>query len=133
MQQIVNINGFETIIEIPQGQVLSPVITQSDKDNYRIEYSNGLVEVGGTVEIEAVPSNGYIEGSLSIDLPFTNTLTIQVTALAISSAVQENAHISETETGFKIWAYANTTTPSTIKVKWSAKGIIGDYNEVFQI
>lgn len=124
------INGIETEMIFPRNET---VLSLGDKDFYKIHYGNNIVEIGGTVEIEAVPSNGHIEGSLSIDLPFINTLTIQVTALDISNAVQENAHISETETGFKIWAHANTTTPSTIKVKWSAKGIIGDYNEVFQI
>lgn len=123
MQQTVVINGYETIIEIPQGQLLSPVNVQGDKDNYRIEYGNGLVEVGGLVEINATPTNGHIEGSHPIDVSFTNLLDVQVTALDIANAVQENAHISLTDTGFKIWVHANTTTPSTIKVKWSAKGI----------
>lgn len=123
MQQTVVINGYETIIEIPQGQVLSPVNVQGDKDNYRIEYGNGLVEVGGLVEVNATPTNGHIEGSYAIDVNFANLLDVQVTALDISNAVQENAHISFTDTGFKIWAHANTTTAATIKVKWSAKGI----------
>lgn len=123
MQQIVNINGYETIIEIPQGQVMSPVNVQGDKDNYRIEYGNRLVEVGGLVEVNATPTNGHIEGSHPIDLNFTTLLDVQVTTLDISNAVQENAHISLTDTGFKIWAHANTTTDSMIKVKWSAKGI----------
>lgn len=123
MQQVVNINGFETVIEIPEGQVLSPVTVTGDKDNYRIEYGNGLVELGGTVEVEATENNGHIEGSLAINLPFTTTLSVHVTTLDIANAVQENAHISETETGFKIWAHANTTTAQTIKVKWSAKGL----------
>lgn len=122
MQQIVNINGYETVIEIPNGQVLSPVKVRGDKDSYHIEYGNGLVEVGGLVEINAAPTNGHIVGYHAIDVNFTNLLDVQVTTLDISSAVQENAHISFTDTGFKIWAHANATEASTIKVKWSAKG-----------
>ena len=34
MQQVVNINGYETVIEIPEGQVLSPVKAQGDQSNY---------------------------------------------------------------------------------------------------
>lgn len=123
MQQIISINGMETTIEIPDGQGLSPVQVQGDKNNYRIEYGNGLVEVGGLVEVEATPTNGHIEGFYPIKVNFTNFLDVQVTPLDLPSAVQENAHISYTDNGFKIWANANTTMASTIKVKWTAKGI----------
>lgn len=124
MQQIVNINGFETIIEIPEGQAVSPLIHQGDKSDYRIDYGNGLVEVGGLVEVSTSTVNGHIEGSTAVELPFDRVYSVQVTTLDIPNAVQENAHISLTDSGFKIWAHANTQTPSVIRVMWSAKGSI---------
>lgn len=124
MQQTISINGFETVIEIPDGQVVSPVKVNGAKENYRIDYGNGLVEVGGEVEIATRVTNNHIEGSADIVLDLNTLLDVQVTAIDIAGAMQEGVHIQYTSGGFKIYAHANTTDVQPIKVKWTAKGLI---------
>ena len=87
MQQVVNINGYETVIEIPESQVLSPVRVKGDQSNYEIEYGNGLKELGGIVEVQATAVKaGVIEGVQRIELPFFKTLDFQVTAINVSAS-----------------------------------------------
>lgn len=124
MQQTVSINGFETVIEIPDGQAVSPVKVEGVKENYHIDYGNGLVEVGGEVEVTTRVTNGHIEGSADITLAFGTLLDVQATAIDIAGAMQEGVHIQYTGNGFKIYAHANTTDVQPIKVKWTAKGLI---------
>ena len=87
MQQVVNINGYETVIEIKEEDVLSPVKAQGDQSNYEIEYGNGLKEVGGIVEVQATSiKEGVIEGVQRVELPFHKTLDFQVTAINVSAS-----------------------------------------------
>lgn len=127
MQQIVNINGYETVIEIPEGQVLSPVKHSGNKSDFRINYGNGLVKVGGIVEIECNEvTSGIIEGTKVIELPFGTTYDFQATAMNVIDAPSvitgESAFITEVRNGYKIYATAKSTQSKTIPVKWSAEG-----------
>ena len=128
MQQVVNINGYETVIEIPEGQVLSPVKVQGDQSHYEIEYGNGLKEVGGIVEVQATTAKeGVIEGVQRVELPFHRTLDFQVTAINVSASpavlTGEFAFARLDENTLVVYGTANASEPKTIQVKWTAKGI----------
>lgn len=130
MRQIININGFETPIEIPEGQTLSPVTAQGDKTNYRIEYGNGLVELGGTVDVTVNRvAEGVLEGIHNVALSFSTTLSVQVTAMNVIQGAEtlnsESAFITDTTDGFRIYATARSTAETqVIPVRWVAKGLI---------
>lgn len=128
MQQVVNINGYETVIEIPEGQVLSPVKVQGDQSHYEIEYGNGLKEVGGIVEVQATTAKeGVIEGVQRVELPFHRTLDFQVTAINVSASpavlTGEFAFARLDGNTLVVYGTANASEPKTIQVKWTAKGI----------
>ena len=128
MQQVVNINGYETVIEIPESQVLSLVKAQGDQSNYEIEYGNRLKEVGGIVEVQATSvKEGVIEGVKRVELPFYKTLDFQVTALNVSASpavlTGEFAFARLDDKVLVVYGTANSNEPKTIQVKWTAKGI----------
>lgn len=128
MKQVVIINGYETVIEIPESQVLSPVKAQGDQSHYEIEYGNGLKEVGGIVEVQAATAKeGVIEGVQRIELPFYKTLDYQVTAINVSASpavlTGEFAFARLDENTLVVYGTANSNEPKTIQVKWTAKGI----------
>ena len=128
MKQVVNINGYETVIEIPESQVLSPVKVQGDQSHYEIEYGNGLKEVGGIVEVQATSvKEGVIEGVQRVELPFVKTLDFQVTAINVSASpavlTGEFAFARLDENTLVVYGTANASEPKTIQVKWTAKGI----------
>lgn len=129
MQQVVFINGYETVIEIPDGQVLSPVKVQGDQSNYEIEYGNGLKEVGGVVEVQATSvRDGVVEGVQRVELPFTRTLDFQVTALNVSASpavlTGEFAFARLDGNVLVVYGTANSNEAKAIQVKWTAKGIV---------
>ena len=128
MQQVVIINGYETVIEIPDGHVFSPVKAQGDQSNYEIEYGNGLKEVGGIVEVQATSvKEGVIEGVQRVELPFYKTLDFQVTAINVSASptvlTGEFAFARLDENTLVVYGTANSNEPKTIQVKWTAKGL----------
>ena len=126
MQQLVSINGYETVVEIPGWQ--SPVKVQGDQSNYEIEYGNGLKEIGGIVEVRATSvKEGVIEGVKRVELPFYKTLDFQVTALNVSAPpavlTGEFAFTRLDGNTLVVYGTANASEPKTIQVKWTAKGI----------
>ena len=128
MQQVVNINGYETVIEIKEEDVLSPVKVQGDQSHYEIEYGNGLKEVGGIVEVQATSvKEGVIEGVQRVELPFVKTLDFQVTAINVSASpavlTGEFAFARLDGNTLVVYGTANASEPKTIQVKWTAKGI----------
>lgn len=128
MRQLVVINGYETVIEIPMEEVLSPVKVQGDQSHYEIEYGNGLKEVGGIVEVQATTAKeGVIEGVQRVELPFHRTLDFQVTAINVSASpavlTGEFAFARLDENTLVVYGTANASEPKTIQVKWTAKGI----------
>lgn len=128
MKQVVIINGYETVIEIPEGQVLSPVKVQGDQQGYEISYGNGLKEVGGIVEVQATTvKDGVIEGVQRVELPFHKVLDFQVTALNISALpavlTGEFAFARLDNKVLVVYGTANASESKTIQVKWTAKGI----------
>lgn len=128
MQQVVNINGYETVIEIPESQMLSPVKVQGDQSHYEIEYGNGLKEVGGIVEVQATTAKeGVIEGVQRVELPFVKTLDFQVTAINVSASpavlTGEFAFARLDDKVLVVYGTANSNEAKTIQVKWTAKGI----------
>ena len=129
MQQVVIINGYETVIEIPESQVLSPVKVQGDQSHYEIEYGNGLKEVGGIVEVHATTAKeGVIEGVQRVELPFYKTLDYQVTAINVSASpavlTGEFAFARLDENTLVVYGTANSNEAKTIQVKWTAKGLV---------
>lgn len=128
MKQVVNINGYETVIEIKEEDVLSPVKVQGDQSHYEIEYGNGLKEVGGIVEVQATTAKeGVIEGVQRVELPFVKTLDFQVTAINVSASpavlTGEFAFARLDDNTLVVYGTANASEPKTIQVKWTAKGI----------
>lgn len=128
MRQVVNINGYETVIEIKEEDVLSPVKVQGDQSHYEIEYGNGLKEVGGIVEVQATSvKEGVIEGVQRVELPLHRTLDFQVTAINVSASpavlTGEFAFARLDENTLVVYGTANASEPKTIQVKWTAKGI----------
>lgn len=128
MKQVVNINGYETVIEIKEEDVLSPVKVQGDQSHYEIEYGNGLKEVGGIVEVQATTAKeGVIEGVQRVELPFVKTLDFQVTAINVSASpavlTGEFAFARLDDNTLVVYGTANASEPKAIQVKWTAKGI----------
>lgn len=128
MKQVVNINGYETVIEIKETDVISPVKVQGDQSHYEIEYGNGLKEVGGIVEVQATTAKeGVIEGVQRVELPFVKTLDFQVTAINVSASpavlTGEFAFARLDENTLVVYGTANASEPKTIQVKWTAKGL----------
>lgn len=128
MKQVVNINGYETVIEIPAGEMLSPIKVQGDQSNYEIEYGNGLKEVGGIVEVQATSvKDGVIEGVQRVELPFYNTLNFQATAINVTASptelTGEFAFARLDNNTLVVYGTANANEPKTIQVKWTAKGL----------
>ena len=122
MKQVVNINGYETVIEIKEEDVLSPVKVQGDQSHYEIEYGNGLKEVGGIVEVQATTvKEGVIEGVQRVELPFVKTLDFQVTAINVSASpavlTGEFAFARLDENTLVVYGTANASEPKTIQVK----------------
>lgn len=122
------INGIPTPVTFPR-EALSEVRTFGSKDDYRIEYGNGLVELGGIVNVQAnTVKEGIIEGTYDVELPFNTTYDFQATAMNVTSdasiLTSENAFITEISNGYKIYATAASNQSKTISVKWSAKGVI---------
>lgn len=129
MQQIVNINGYETVIEISESQVLSPVKVSGDQNSYEISYGNGLKEIGGIVEVQAnTAKESVIEGVQRVELPFYKTLDFQVTAINVSASpavlTGEFAFARLDGNTLVVYGTANSNEPKTIQVKWTAKGLI---------
>ena len=129
MKQVVNINGYETVIEIKEEDVLSPVKVQGDQSNYEINYGNRLKELGGIVEVQATTvKEGVIEGVQRVELPFYKTLDFQVTAINVSASpavlTGEFAFARLDGNTLVVYGTANASEPKTIQVKWTAKGMI---------
>lgn len=119
MKQLVNINGYDTIINVPEDQVLSSIKYFGSKEDYSINYGNNLLEHGGIINITV--TNG--EGSKTVKLPFT-VLDFQATAIDNNTgSIQESCHI-EFVNDNTVRVYGRATSNVTIKVKWSAKGVI---------
>lgn len=123
MQQIVNINGFETVIEIPEGQEQSPLKYDGNKDSYHISYGNGLEEVGGVAEVTFADNT---EATADVALPFTTLLDCQCTAIDVVGELQETTHIELVEEDKKLRLYGKVHPAYTgkMKIKWNAKGVI---------
>ena len=129
MQQVVLINGYETVIEIPENQVIPTVKAQGDQSHYEIDYGNGLKEVGGVVEVQAASvRDGVIEGVQRVELPFYKTLDFQVTAINISASpavlTGEFAFARLDGNILVVYGTANSNEDKAIQVKWTAKGIV---------
>lgn len=123
MYQVVNINGYETVIEIPVGQEISPLRYKGDKNDYHIKYGNGLEEVGGLAEVTFADNT---EATVDITLPFAVLLDCQCTAVDIVGDHRESVHIELVEGDKKLRLYGKVSQPYTgaLKLKWMAKGSI---------
>lgn len=125
----VNINGFNTPIEIPEVFAEREQVQTSD-DSYVIRQGN-LVEVGGVLTIQTTPvtKGTGTEGSKRVDLSsygFTKILNVQATAEDTpAGSIHENAHIGEVNTqGFTIYATSTHTAPVDLKVRYFVKAIV---------
>lgn len=130
MQQVVNINGYETVIEIPESQIISPVNVEGNSDSYRIDYGNGLVKVGGELAIKTVPvkdGTGRTEGVVTVDLPeFRQVLGFGVVATDSSQgSLFEHAHLGQiTFKDMNVYASAISDKPVELKVNWFVEGLL---------
>ena len=130
MQQVVIINGYETVIEIPESQVVPPVKVDGNSDSYRIDYGNGLVKVGGELTIKTVPVKdgaGRTEGMVTVDLPeFRQVLGFGVVAMdSDKGSLFEHAHLGQvTFKDMNVYASAISDKAVELKVNWFVEGII---------
>lgn len=120
---VLSINGMDT----PCTMDISLLSHQGHKDSYRIDYGDGLVEMGGIVDVSAdTVKSGVIEGTHIVELPFTTIYDFQATAMNVAATPEqvtgEKVFIADTGSGYKIYASANAKSAKTIPVKWSAKG-----------
>lgn len=120
MRIIANINGFETPIELPDGGV-SPIHVDGDKQQWRVDFGNGFVQVGGVV---TVVFNSTTEAVVTVPLPFSKLLDFQATPLDVQGPLGEAVHI-EILADNKVRVYARTSQSFTgdFHVKWSASGV----------
>lgn len=135
-----DINGLKTNIEIPfEIPTIEQVqraedsakaeITGNDA-NYQIRQGN-LVEVGGLVSINTtVVANAGTEGSAKVKFPFDTLLSVSATAVDTpAGSVHESAHVGgENAKGMTIYATTAHSEAVTLKVRWSAKGLVNAAN-----
>lgn len=135
----VNINGFNTPIEIPevfatreQFEVLEydkPEVS-GDENSYVIKQGN-LVELGGVVTIRTNPvtKGTGTEGTHRVDLSehhFSKILNVQATAEDTpAGSIHENAHIGDVSAqGFTIYATSTHTEAVDLKVRYFVRAIV---------
>lgn len=135
----VNINGFNTPIEIPEVfapaelaervQSLDPEIS-GDENSYGIKQGN-LVEVGGVLTIQTTPvtKGTGTEGSKRVDLSsydFTKILNVQATAEDTpAGSIHENAHVGSVgNDGFVVYATSTHTEAVDLKVRYFVRAIV---------
>lgn len=135
----VNINGFNTPIEIPEVfapaelaervQALDPEIS-GDENSYVIRQGN-LVEVGGVLTIQTTPvtKGTGTEGSKRVDLSsygFTKILNVQATAEDTpAGSIHENAHVGDVSAqGFTIYATSTYSEAVDLKVRYFVRAIV---------
>lgn len=138
-----DINGFKTNIEIPfeiptieqvqqvqQAQESAKAEITGNDANFQIRQGN-LVEVGGVVSINtAVVGNAGTEGSAKVKFPFDTLLSVSATAVDTpAGSVHESAHVGgENAKGMTIYATTTHSEAVTLKVRWSAKGLVNSAN-----
>lgn len=93
---------------------------QGNTDSYSIDYGNGLMEVGGTVEINFADTK---ESQVDINIPFKTLLNAHCNVLDIQGYYAEGCHL-ELLSDAKIRIYGHTQTKYTgvMKVMYSMKG-----------
>ena len=135
----VNINGFNTPIEIPEVFATSEQVqalesekaeVQTSDDSYVIRQGN-LLEVGGVLTIQTTPvtKGTGTEGSKRVDLSsygFTKILNVQATAEDTpAGSIHENAHYSDlSNEGVTLYATSTHTAPVEFKVRYLVKALV---------
>lgn len=124
----VNINGFNTPIEIPEVFAEREQI-QTSEDSYVIRQGS-LVEIGGVVTINTTPvtKGTGTEGTHRVDLtPYhlVKVLNVQATAEDTpAGSIHENAHIGDVSNdGFAVYATSTHTAPVEFKVRYLVRAI----------
>lgn len=125
----VNINGFNTPIEIPEVFAEREQI-QTSEDSYVIRQGN-LVEVGGVLNIQTTPvtKGTGTEGTHRVDLtPYhlVKVLNVQATAEDTpAGSIHENAHIGSVgNDGFVVYATSTHTAPVEFKVRYFVRALV---------
>lgn len=132
----VNINGFNTPIEIPdifatreQAEQSEAKITEGE-DSYVIRQGN-LVEVGGAVTIRTNPvtKGTGTEGTHRVNLAdhhFSKVLNVQATAEDTpAGSIHENAHIGDVSVqGFTVYATSTHTEAVDLKVRYFVRALV---------
>lgn len=123
-----NINGFNTLIELPEIFAEREQVQISD-DSYVIRQGN-LVEVGGVLTIQTTPATKGTgtEGSKRVDLSsygFTKILNVQATAEDTpAGSIHENAHYGDlSNEGVTFYATSTHTAPVEFKVRYFVRAI----------
>lgn len=132
-----DINGFITNIEIPfeiptieqvqRAEDSAKAEVTGNDTNYQIRQGN-LVEVGGVVSINTavVAGTSGTEGSAKVKFPFDTLLSVSATAVDTpAGSIHESAHVGgENAKGMTIYATTTHSEAVTLKVRWSAKGLV---------
>lgn len=127
----VNINGFNTPIEIPEiFAEREQVQTSDDPNNSYVIRQGNLVEVGGVLTIQTTPvtKGTGTEGSKRVDLSsygFTKILNVQATAEDTpAGSIHENARIGSVgNDGFVVYATSTHTEAVDLKVRYFVKAL----------
>ena len=135
----VNINGFNTPIEIPEVFATSERVqalestqpeVSGDENSYVIKQGN-LVELGGVVIIRTNPvtKGTGTEGTHRVNLAdhhFSKVLNVQATAEDTpAGSIHENAHIGDVNAqGFTIYATSTYSEAVDLKVRYFVKATI---------
>lgn len=125
----VNINGFNTPIEIPEIFAEREQI-QTSEDSYVIRQGN-LVEVGGVLTIQTTPvtKGTGTEGTHRVDLtPYhlVKVLNVQATAEDTpAGSIHENAHIGDVSAqGFTVYATSTYSEAVDLKIRYFVRAIV---------
>lgn len=119
MKQYVLINDVPIELDIPDSMT---VTYSGSKENYRIEYGNDLVEVGGIISANFTET---VEVITSQELPFKNLLDCQCSPLDVVGEYQEKSHLQiMSDNLIRIYGQVKEPYTGIMKIKWMAKGVI---------
>lgn len=120
MAYVANINGIETIIDIPELERTTVPNVDGDKNSYVIRQGT-QVFTGGILSLEFDNTN---EMYADIELSMYRLLDFQATAIDVVGAFGESSHIEFLDDNrVRVYATTDKNYTGTFNVKWSAMGV----------
>ena len=117
MRTMLNINGFETPVEIPTD---FPSKYPEKRDNV-IDYGNGVLRIYGETTVNVAADT--LEGFTDMKFMVGKILHVSLTALDVPSVQGEAAHVADLRANtFTIVARANKAT--TVRVAYAVDALV---------